>query len=100
MRTISARSAARLKPESAANPLPALESQLLPGPEGGAISQIVTRAFSLRRRGAIGNDGLIVRNLSARFRVPLLARPIHPWDRNRPREERDELFVQQLLEDL
>jgi len=100
MRTNSARSATRLKPEIAANPVPAFESQPVPGAEGGAISQIVSRAFSLRRRGAIGNDGLIVRNLSARFRVQLLARPIHPWDRNRPREERNELFVQQCLDDL
>jgi hypothetical protein len=61
---------------------------------------MVSRALSLRPRGAIGNDGLVVQNLSARLRVQLLARPIHPWDRDRPAGERSELFVQQCLEDV
>jgi hypothetical protein len=67
---------------------------------GGGISQMVGRALSLKPRGGIGKDGLVVRNLSARLRVELLARPIHPWDRDRPADERNQLFVQQCLEDV
>jgi hypothetical protein len=100
MRTNKARSATRFEPEIATNPISAFESQPAPGAEGGAISQIVSRALSLRPRGAIGNDGLVVHSLSARLRGQLLARPIHPWDRDRPANERSELFVQQCLEDL
>jgi hypothetical protein len=79
---------------------PAFESQSAPGGEGGAISQIVGRALSLRPRGAVGKDGLVVQSLSARLRVQLLARPIHPWDRDLAAEERGELFVQQCLKDV
>jgi hypothetical protein len=100
MRTNNARSAAKFEPEKSTNPVPAFEIQPAPAADGGAISQIVSRALSLRPRGAIGNDGLVVRNLSARLRVQLLARPIHPWDRDRPANERNELFVQQCLEDV
>src|ERR1700688_1678473 len=99
MRT-NTRSAAGFEPGNGANPVPAFETQPAPAAEAGAISQMVSRALSLRPRGAIGNDGLVVRNLSARLRVQLLARPIHPWDRDRPANERNELFVQQCLEDV
>jgi hypothetical protein len=81
-------------------PMSSLENQPAGGVEGGAIGKIVSRALLLRRRGAIENDGLIVQNLSARLRVQLLARPIHPWDRQRSANERSELFVQQCLEDV
>jgi hypothetical protein len=67
---------------------------------GGAISLLVGAALSLKPRGGIGKDGLVVRSLSARLRVQLLARPIHPWDRDRAADERSELFVQQCLEDV
>jgi len=100
MRTNNARSAAGFEPEDGTSLVSALESQPAPGVEGGAIGQIVSRALSLRPRGAICNDGLVVRNLSARLKVQLLARPIHPWDRNRPANERNEMFVQQCLEDV
>jgi len=43
---------------------------------------------------------MVVQNLSARLRVQLVARRIHPWDRDRPASERSELFVQQCLEDV
>jgi hypothetical protein len=100
MRTNNARSAARLEPEIQANLGPALKSEPSLGADGGAISQLVSRALSLKPRGAIGNDGLVVQNLSARLRVRLIARRIHPWDRDRPANERSELFVQQCLEDV
>jgi hypothetical protein len=100
MRTNNARSANTFEPDNATILVPGFESQPAPGVEGGAISQVVSRALSLRRRGAIGNDGLVVRNLSARLRMQLLARPIHPWDRDRPANERNELFVQQCLDDV
>jgi hypothetical protein len=100
MRANNARSATRFEPEIGANLVPAFESQPAPVAEGGAIRQMVGRALSLRPRGAVGNDGLVVQSLSARLRVQLLARPIHPWDRDRPANERSELFVQQCLEDV
>lgn len=100
MRTNNVRSATKYEPEIRTNLVPVFESEIAPGAEGGPISQMVSQALSLRRRGAIGNDGLVVRNLSARLRVQLLARPIHPWDRDRPANERSELFVQQCLEDV
>ncbi len=100
MRTNNAQSATRYKPEIGTNLFPASESETTHGVEGGPISQMVSRALSLRPRGAIGNDGMVVRNLSARLRVQLLARAIHPWDRDRPASERSELFVQQCLEDV
>ena len=100
MRTNNARSATVFELENAASPVPGFESEPAHGAEGGAIGQIVGRALSLSPRGGIGNDGLVVRNLSARLRVQLLARPIHPWDRHRPANERNEMFVQQCLEDV
>ena len=100
MRTNNAQSATRYKPEIGTNLFPACESETTRGVEGGPIGQMVSRALSLRPRGAIGNDGLVVQNLSSRFRVQLLARPIHPWDRDRPANERSEMFVQQCLEDV
>ena len=100
MQTNNARSVIGFETENGAPPVPRGESEPAHGAEGGAISQIVSRALSLRPRGGVGNDGLVVRNLSARLRVQLLARPIHPWDRDRPASERNELFVQQCLEDV
>ena len=55
---------------------PTFASQQQFDPEGGPISQLVSRSLSVRRRGAVGNDGLVVRSLSARLRVQLLARPM------------------------
>jgi len=100
MRTNNARSATRVEPETGTNAVPVFRTQRTPRAEGGPISQLVSRALTLRSRGAIGNDGLVVQNLTARLRVQLLARPIHPWDRDRPANERNELFVQQCLEDV
>jgi hypothetical protein len=100
MRTNNTRSATKFEPEIVTNLVPALESQPEPGAEGGVIGQMIGRALSLKPRGAIRKDGLVVQNLSARLRVQLLARPIHPWDRHRPANERSELFVQQCLEDV
>lgn len=100
MRTNSARSANTFAPDNGTNLVPVFESQSATGVEGGAIGHIVSRALSLKPRGAIGNDGLVVQNLSAKLRVQLLARRIHPWDRDRPASERSELFVQQCLEDV
>ncbi|HEV7967027.1 MAG TPA: hypothetical protein VGP19_05625 [Candidatus Acidoferrales bacterium] len=100
MREHNARSETTFEPEAGTNLVPAFERQPAPGSEPGPISQMISRALSLRPRGAVGNDGLVVQELSARLRVQLLARPIHPWDRDRPANERGELFVQQCLEDV
>jgi hypothetical protein len=100
MQTNNARSANTFEPDNSTDPVPIFESRRAPDVEGGAISQAVSRALSLRRRGGLGNDGLVVQNLFARLRMQLLARPIHPWDRDRPANERNEIFVQQCLEDV
>lgn len=80
--------------------VPALDNHTAPAGERGVIREQVSRALSLKPRGGVGKDELVVRNLSASLRVVLLARPIHPWDRDRPAHERNELFVQQCLEDV
>jgi hypothetical protein len=100
MRTSNAQSASSFEPGIGAEFGPAFESQPAPGAQGGPIGQMVGRALSLRPRGGVGKDGLIVQSLSARLHVQLLARPIHPWDRDLPAEQRSELFVQQCLEDV
>jgi len=100
MRTNSVRNAVKIESGMDAGTSPAFEREPGLGAEGGAISQIVSRALSLKPRGAVGNDGMIVKNLSAKLRVHLVARPIHPWDRDRPKNERIDLFVQQCLEDV
>jgi hypothetical protein len=100
MRTSNARSASGFEPEIGAGVGPASESHAVPGAQGGPIGQMVGRALSLRPRGGVGKDGLVVRSLSARLSVQLLARPVHPWDRDLPAEERSESFVQQCLEDV
>jgi hypothetical protein len=100
MRMSNARSASRFEPEIEAGFGPASDSQTAPGAQGGPIGQIIGRALSLSPRGGVGNDGLVVQSLSALLRVQLLARPVHPWDRDLPAEERSESFVQQCLEDV
>src|SRR5580698_6978185 len=82
------------------HPVPAFDNGVAQAGQRGAIGEHVHRALSLKPRGGVGNDGLVVCNVSARLRVELLARPIHPWDRHRPAQERSELFVQQCLEDV
>ena len=100
MRGNKSRSAIRSKADIGTNLASNFESEMTTVAEVGAISQMVSGALSLRPRGAMGKDGLVVRNLSARLRMQLLARSIHPWDRDRPSNERNELFVQQCLEDV
>jgi hypothetical protein len=100
MRSNSVRSAAAIDPEIATTQAAGFENEPTRGVAGGVISQMVSRSLSVKRRGAIGHDGMVVRNLSARLRVQLLARRNHPWDRDRPANERTELFVQQCLEDV
>jgi hypothetical protein len=100
MRTSNARFTSGLEQGIGGKLGPAFEAREVSGPEVGAIGHLVGRALSLRPRGGVGNDGLVVQSLSARLRVQLLARPVHPWDRDLPAEERSELFVQQCLEDV
>src|ERR1700722_9394674 len=100
MRANTARATNRLESETGKGLANGPAGEIKPEAAGGAISQIVGAALSLKPRGGIGRDGLVVRSLSARLRVQLLARSIHPWDRDRPADERSELFVQQCLEDV
>jgi hypothetical protein len=100
MRANQAQSATNFANEAGNGAVPSLESHQRPRSEGGVIRESVSRALSLKPRGGIGKDGMVVRNLSARLRVELLARRVHPWDRELPSHERNELFVQQCLEDV
>src|ERR1700685_328 len=100
MRTNAARATNRLELEIGKGHTAGHAGKMQPESARGAISQTVGSALSLKPRGGLGKDGLVVRSLSARLRFQLLARPIHPWDRHRPEDERSELFVQQCLEDV
>jgi hypothetical protein len=100
MRTNTAHATNRLEVETGKGPSAGHAGEIKPEATGGAISQMVGGALSLKPRGGIGKDGLIVRSLSARLCFQLITRRIHPWDRHRPADERSELFVQQCLEDV
>ncbi len=100
MRSNPARVGTTIDSENATISVAGFDNDPTPGVKGGVIGQMVSRSLSLKPRGAIGKDGMVVRNVSARLRVQLQARRSHPWDRNRPAEERHELFVQQCLEDV
>jgi hypothetical protein len=67
-----------------------------------SVEKIVRRALSLRPRGAVPNDVLVLDNLilSARcLKLEWRARDVHPWDRELPLTEQAELFSEQALQD-
>jgi hypothetical protein len=67
-----------------------------------SVEKIVRRALSLRPRGAIPNDVLVLDNLilSAHWlKLEWRARDVHPWDRDLPLAEQAELFSRQALQD-
>ena len=100
MQRNNSRSAIRAHVEVGTDQVSEFGNGMTPVAEAGAIHQMVSGALSLRPRGGIVKDGLVVRNLSARLRMQLFARPVHPWDRDRPTQEKNEMFVQQCLEDV
>jgi len=59
----------------------------------------VKRALALNLRGEARRDGLTVDNVSSHLEIRWRARDIHPWDRQRPRYEREVMFVEQALTD-
>lgn len=67
-----------------------------------SIQQIVRRALALRPRGSIPNDVLVLnslRLLGHSLQLEWRARDIHPWDRDLPQSQQDELFSEQALRD-
>jgi hypothetical protein len=67
-----------------------------------SIQQIVGRALALRPRGAIPNDVLVLHSLILSdhcLKLEWRAREIHPWDRDLPLAQQDELFSKQALQD-
>jgi hypothetical protein len=64
------------------------------------IERSVTRALSLKPRGAVAHDVLTMSKLSGQIQVEWVARDIHPWDRDQPEEEKSQLFLQQCLGDV
>jgi hypothetical protein len=54
----------------------------------------VDRALRVLPRGGCADDRLIVKCISVGLRVEWWARDVHPWDRDLPVDERDELFLE------
>ena len=59
----------------------------------------VERALALNERGEVRSDGLEMTSAKTSLRIDWLAREIHPWDRDLPRETAERLFSQQCLDD-
>jgi hypothetical protein len=59
----------------------------------------VKRALQLRPRGGCVGDRLTVNRISTQLRVEWCARDVHPWDRDLPRDQRDDLFLEQCRHD-
>jgi hypothetical protein len=59
----------------------------------------VKRALQLHPRGGCVDDSLTVKHISNELRVEWCARDVHPWDRDLPAHQRDELFLEQCRHD-
>jgi hypothetical protein len=59
----------------------------------------IKRALALHLRGEARRDGLTVDAVSSHLTIRWRARDIHPWDRHRPRYEREVMFAEQALTD-
>jgi hypothetical protein len=59
----------------------------------------VERALALNQRGEARSDGLEMTSAKTTLSIDWLAREIHPWDRDLPRETAERLFSQQCLDD-
>jgi hypothetical protein len=67
-----------------------------------SVEKIVRRALSLRPRGAVPNDVLVLDNLilsACCLKLEWRARDVHPWDCDLPLAEQTELFSRQALQD-
>jgi hypothetical protein len=67
-----------------------------------SIERMVRRALTLRPRGAIADDVLVLNSLRVsgpRLQLEWYARDIHPWDRDLPNSRQAELFSKQALQD-
>ena len=59
----------------------------------------VKRALQLHPRGGCVDDSLTVKCISTELRVEWCAREVHPWDRDLPAHQRNELFLEQCRHD-
>jgi hypothetical protein len=59
----------------------------------------VKSALALYRRGEVRRDGLELKSLCSTVEIEWRARDIHPWDRQRPIDEKRAAFVAQTLAD-
>jgi hypothetical protein len=59
----------------------------------------IENALGLHRRGEVRSDGLTLIKASQQLSVEWRARTIHPWDQDRPPEERERLLVAQCYAD-
>lgn len=60
----------------------------------------VKKALALNRQGEARRDGLVLVSTSHCLDIEWRARAIHPWDRDRSKEEQDKLFLEQLYCDV
>ena len=65
-----------------------------------AFDEDVTRALALPPRGGISRDSLHLQCVATHMHLAWTARPVHPWDRHLPPDDRDEAFADQCLHDV
>jgi hypothetical protein len=61
--------------------------------------QRIERALALNRRGEVRDDGMRLRSATTRMALQVWARDVHPWDRDRPEDQKRALFTDQMLID-
>ena len=64
------------------------------------FDEAVTRALALPPRGGVSRDVLQLQNASTHMQLAWSARPVHPWDRHLPMDDREEAFADQCLQDV
>ena len=63
------------------------------------IRSLVNRSLTLRPRGGVVNDRLVLHKLSGQLQLEWHARPIHPWDRDLPPCRQVEAYFEQAVAD-
>ena len=59
----------------------------------------IEQALALNRRGEARSDGMRLCSSSTRLALQVWARDVHPWDRDRPEDQKRALFTEQMLAD-
>lgn len=72
---------------------------LIPSLMRRGIRSLVNRSLSLRPRGGVVNDRLVLHKLSGQLQLEWHARAIHPWDRDLPTYRQVEAYFEQAVAD-